>query len=89
MTGLKIALQLLAILTALACTVLLARQYLRQGVRLLLWSSLCFVGLTLNNVLVVVDLLVFPEIDLRALRLAMVLAGLSCMLYGFIVDSET
>ena len=38
---------------------LLFRGYARSGLRLLLWSALCFVCLTLNNVLLFVDLPVF------------------------------
>lgn len=44
-------LYLLALVTSLACMVLLFRAYAASGMRLLLWSALCFVGLTLNNVL--------------------------------------
>ncbi|MEW6733755.1 MAG: DUF5985 family protein [Acidobacteriota bacterium] len=29
---------------------MLIRSYLRNGVRLLLWRRLCFIGLTLNNI---------------------------------------
>jgi hypothetical protein len=82
-------LYLLAVLTCFACTVLLGRGYRETGVRLLLWSTLCFVGLTINNVLLFFDLVVFPtEIDLRPWRLAAALAGLLFLLYGFIWDAE-
>ena len=47
-------------LTCLACTVLLFRGY-AHGLRLLLWSALCFVFLTLNNLLLFFDLIVFPS----------------------------
>ena len=57
--------------------------------RLLLWSTLCFVGLTLNNILLFFDLVVFPtELDLRPWRLAAALVGLAFLLYGFIFESE-
>jgi hypothetical protein len=89
MPAFKVALYLLTVLASLACTVLLARQYLRQRVRLLLWSSLCFVGLTLNNVVLFADLVIFPTVDLRLARLAASLAGLLFLHYGFIWDSES
>ena len=54
----------------------------------LLWSALCFVGLSLNNALLVLDLLVFPDIDLRLPRLLAALAGLLFLLYGFIWEAE-
>ena len=86
----KIVLYLLAVVTSLACTVLLYRAYLRTPrLRILLWSALCFVGLTVNNLLLFLDLVVFPtSVDLRALRLGSALVGMLFLLYGFIRDSE-
>ena len=82
-------LYLLAPVTSIACMVLLFRAYAGSGVRLLLWSALCFVGLSVNNVLLFFDLVVFPaEVDLRPYRLASALAGLIFLLYGFIWESE-
>jgi hypothetical protein len=78
----------LAVVTCLACTVLLYRGYLGSGLRLLLWSALCFVFLTINNLLLFFDLIVFQEIDLRPWRLLAALAGLLFLLYGFIFESE-
>ena len=78
----------LAVLTCLACTVLLFRGYARSGLRLLLWSALCFVFLTLNNLLLFFDLIVFSELDLRPWRLAAALAGLLFLLYGFLFESD-
>ena len=45
---------------ALACATLLLRAFSRSGYRLLLWSGLCFAGLTMNNLLLVLDKIVFP-----------------------------
>lgn len=81
-------LYLLAVLTCLACTVLLFRGYARSGLRLLLWSALCFVFLTLNNLLLLFDLPVFTELDLRPYRLAAALVGLLFLLYGFIFEAD-
>lgn len=82
-------LYLMAFLTSLACTVLLLRGYFKTGMRLLLWSGLCFVGLSINNLLLVFDLVIFPtEVDLRAYRLGASLVGLLFLLYGFILESE-
>jgi hypothetical protein len=78
-----------AIVTCLACTLLLFRAWRRTRVRLLFWSALCFVGLTVNNVLVYLDFLVFPSTDLRLARLGASLAGMLFLLYGFIWDAET
>ena len=89
MQALGFILTSLAVLTCLACTVLLFRGYARSGLRLLLWSALCFVFLTFNNLLLFFDLVVFPtEVDLRAYRLAAAAAGLAFLIYGFISESE-
>lgn len=79
---------LLALVTSLACMVLLFRAYAASGMRLLLWSALCFVGLSVSNVLLFLDLVVFPEIDLLPYRLFSALAGLLFLLYGFIWEAE-
>jgi Family of unknown function (DUF5985) len=81
-------LYLVAVLTCLTCTVLLIRGYRASGVRLLLWSALCFVFLTLNNLLLFFDLPVFTEMDLRPYRLVAALVGLAFLLYGFLFETE-
>lgn len=77
---------LLCFATSSACALLLLRSYAGSGVRLLLWSGLCFLGLAMNNALVVLDLLVIPDIDMRVARLLLALAAVSILLYGFIWD---
>jgi hypothetical protein len=85
----KLVLFLLAIITSLACTVLLFRGYMRTGLRILMWSALCFVCLTINNLLLFIDVILLPStIDLRVFRHATALVGMLFMLYGFIVESE-
>ena len=88
MFTLSFILSLLAVLTCLACTVLLFRGYGRSGLRLLLWSALCFVFLTLNNLLLFFDLILLPELDLRPYRLFAALIGLAFLLYGFVFETE-
>ena len=78
----------LCALTAALCAVLLLQSYARSKYRLLLWSGLCFIGLTLNNLILVVDKLVFPEIDLSPWRTATALAAMCVLLYGLVWDSE-
>ena len=89
MVTFNFVLYLLAVLTCLACTALLFRTYAASGTRLVLWTAFCFVGLSLNNVLLFFDLIVFPvAVDLRPWRHAAALAGLLCLIYGFILESE-
>jgi hypothetical protein len=87
-TTLKLVLTLLASLTSLACMVLLFRAYFANGLRLLLWSALCFVCLTANNVLLFLDLVIFPDLDLRIFRLYTALTGVLLLLYGFLWEAE-
>jgi Family of unknown function (DUF5985) len=79
---------ILCLLTSAFCALLLVRSYLRNGARLLLWSALCFVLLAVNNLLVTVDLLVLPSIDLLPLRNLASLAAVSVLLFGFIWETE-
>ncbi|MES2823441.1 MAG: DUF5985 family protein [Pseudomonadota bacterium] len=72
--------------TSLLCAVLLLRSYARSRYRLLFWAGMCFVGTTLNNLLLVADKLMFPEIDLLTLRLVVALLALVFLLYGLIFD---
>ena len=88
MEAFKVALYLVAVVASFACMVLLFRGYARSGIRLLLWSALCFVGLSVNNVLLFFDLVVFVELDLRPYRLTAALIGLAFLLYGFIWEAE-
>jgi hypothetical protein len=78
----------LCAVTAAACAVLLLRAHARSGARLLFWGGLCFAGLALNNVLVFVDLVVVPEVDLAALRHAAALASMAVLVYGLVWDAE-
>jgi len=78
----------LCALTALVCAVLLLKTYARSKYRLLLWGGLCFVGLTLNNVLVIVDKFAVPYVDLSTWRLIIALLAMAVFLYGLIWDSE-
>lgn len=77
----------LCALTCLASAWLLMRAYRKVGHRLLFWSGLCFMGLTLSNLLLVVDRAV-PAVDLSTARLSAALVALSLLLYGLIWEGE-
>jgi hypothetical protein len=78
----------LCALTSGACTWLLWRQWRRTEVRLLLFSALCFAGLTLNNVVLFLDKIVTSsDVDLSSVRLSTALAGLLLLLGGLIWES--
>lgn len=78
----------LCALSALLCTVLLLQAYRRGHYRLLLWSGLCFAGLTINNLLLVLDRLVLPESDLSIWRTSVALLAMAILLYGLIWEAE-
>jgi hypothetical protein len=83
------AVYLLCFATSSACALLLRRSYARTGARLLLWSAMCFLLLAVNNLLVVIDLLILPEVDFSLPRILLSLGAVSILLFGFIWDLET
>jgi len=78
----------LCFVTSALCAWLLVRSYRRSGARLLLWSALCFMLLAANNLVVIVDMLIVPAVDFRLYRLALSLAAVALLLFGFIWDTE-
>jgi hypothetical protein len=64
------------------------RAYLRTHHRLLFWSGLCFLMLTLSNVLNIFDRFILPSVDLVPARLATALVALALLLYGLIWEGE-
>ena len=70
--------------TSAACAWLLYRNYRRAKAPLLLWSALCFLFLAGNNLVVIIDLLVIPTIDLRYVRSSLALAAVTVLLCGFV-----
>jgi hypothetical protein len=76
----------LCALTSAGCAMLLVRGYARQRTPLLLWSSLCFVGLAVNNVLLYADLVLVPDVDLSLWRGLTGMGSLMVLLYGLIWD---
>ena len=74
-------------LTALLCAWMLLRHYRRSGYRLLLWSGLCFVFLTISNVMLVLDKTT-PTIDLSIWRMSTAFVGMLILIYGLINDAE-
>lgn len=77
----------LCALVAAFCATLLLRAHWRSRYPVLLWSGLCFVGLTLNNVLLIIDKFFVP-VDLSALRLMVALASVLVLLYGLVWEAE-
>jgi len=76
----------LCALTSLACAGLLLRGYRRSRARLLLWSGLCFAGLFVNNLLLVVDSRV--SFDLSITRSIPAVVGVLLLMYGLVWESD-
>jgi hypothetical protein len=73
---------------ALLCTVVQLRAYNETGTRLLLWSTICFACLTLNNLLLLLDRVVFPDVDLFLFRNVAALTGMAALLFGLIWEDR-
>lgn len=82
------ALYILICLTTLFCAILLLRAYKQVRRPLLLWSGLCFAGLTVAYVLVVADLLVFMHTDLYTWRLGATAIAMGLLIYGLVWESR-
>lgn len=82
------AVYVLGTLTTLACGILLLRGYFRGGNKLLLWSAICFLGLSVSNALVFADLVLLPNIDLYFWRLLTAAISMVALMYGLIWESE-
>ena len=75
-------------LLSFAIAWLLWRTHAKTRSRVQYWSAMCFSGLTLNNLLLVADKLLFPDADLGIFRLIIALASLSLLLYGLIYEDD-
>lgn len=81
-------LYILTCCTTLLCAVLLLRGFVRVRRRLLLWSALCFLGLTLSNFLKVADLLIFVDTDLYSYRVGSAALAMALLMYGLVWESQ-
>ena len=79
---------ILCAVTSGGCAFLLLRHYRGSRVTLLFWSGICFLCLALSNVLLFVDLVLLPNVDLSYLRNSVTLLGLALLLYGIIFKAD-
>ncbi len=82
------AVYIFGLLVTLSCGVLLTRAYSNVGKRLLLWSAICFYFLALSNLIVFLDLVIFPDVDLYRWRLITAAVGMLILLYGLIWEGD-
>jgi len=79
---------LLCTLTSFACSYMLLRNYFSIQSKILLWSGLCFVGLFVNNLFLIIDALTGPGVDLLTVRLALSFISLLFLLFGLIWEDN-
>ena len=81
------AIYILCALTSIICAALLLRGRSQTRARLLFWSGLCFAGLALNNILLIIDVAVLPQVDLEIWRTLPALAGVALLIYGLVWET--
>jgi hypothetical protein len=79
---------ILGTLVTLACALFLIRGYANTRRKLLLWSAICFFGLSVSNFLLFLDLEVFLKVDLYVWRLATAAIAMLFLLYGLIWEGN-
>jgi cytochrome bd-type quinol oxidase subunit 2 len=82
------ALYLVCVVMSITCALMLLRGYRQTRMKLLFWSCLCFVGLSLNNVLLFVDLIIVPSVDLSVWRASTTFVSIVLLLYGFVFETR-
>jgi len=82
------AVYILGSLVVCLCAMMLLRAYRKAKRRLLLWSGLCFAGLTISNLLVFIDLVVIPDVDLYSVRLSTAAIATLLLVFGLVWESE-
>lgn len=82
------AVYILGALVTLTCGIFLIRAYSKVKKRLLLWSGICFFGLSISNFLTFADLIVFPNVDLYLWRLLTAAVAMLVLLYGLIWEGQ-
>ena len=83
-----VAVYVLGFLVTALCALLLLRAYAKVGQKLLLWSGLCFAGLTVSNFLLFVDLVVWTDVSLYTWRLSAAAAAMLLLLYGLVSERD-
>ena len=79
---------ILCALLSTFCAVLLIRNYRRTHLRLALLACLCFAGLAINNVLLFVDLVLEPQIDLSVPRALVALPAVLVLVVGLVLEEK-
>lgn len=76
-------------LTSIGCAILLFRSYHANRTRLLFWSGLFFGLVAVSNILLFVDLVLVPQVDLSILRTAITTGAHLMLVFGLISKSSS
>jgi hypothetical protein len=82
------AVYIIGVVVTFCCGVLLMRAYANVRKRLLLWSGICFFGLAVSNLLVFLDLVILPDVDLYRWRLITAAVAMLLLVYGLVWEGE-
>jgi hypothetical protein len=83
------AVYFLCLATSTLCAALLLRSYRASRSKLLLYTAAGFGFIALNNLFLVGDMVVFPDVNLWPWRQASSIAAVAVLLYGFIHEVES
>lgn len=79
---------ILCALASLLAATLVLRAFLATRQRLLFWAGVCFTGLAANNLVLFIDKVIAPDVDLSFWRSLPALLGLAALLYGLIWETS-
>ena len=74
--------------TSILCAILLLRGWRNTRARLLFWAGLCFIALALDNIVVFIDFVLEPDVDLYWYRTPLAVSGMLVLVYGLITETR-
>jgi Family of unknown function (DUF5985) len=84
MTSIPGLVYILSAFTSLLSAVLLLRGAFKRRGGLLFWSGLCFLAMAVSNVLLYLNFIVFPEVDLIVVARLTTAVGITLLNIGLI-----
>lgn len=78
---------ILCALASIICATMLLLNFRKKRATLLLWSALCFVGFALSNIILFIDKVLAPTVDLSIIRTVPTLLGIYVLIWGLTWDS--
>ena len=82
------AVNVVGVITALACSILLYRGYRRTGARLLLCGAICFFALSIESGVIFADRILFTHVSLILIRQMIAIVGIGFLIFGLIWEAK-